>query len=406
MKVLSETKLRRAGLPAKVLAVFFMACLPGLLALATSSPAQSASTLVERGNRAFAAEDYDKALQLYDQARNEAPESPYVHYNLGNAYYRLGKYDQARAAYEKSAELGKEESLLYKSRHNLGNTAFRKAGQLLNADPQQARESLDQSMAHYRRALEINPQAEPTAQNIEIVKKTLRQLERLPQQQGKQSGKEQQEKQQSGENLQNLINRQQQLADQTDRLAQKQRSAAESSQANLERQRAATAEQQQELRRATADLQQQLNKPENTQTSRHLENGLGQQKMAERQLAENKLNDAARSQKSAATELQKALEALGREQQDKDRQNGPRKAEEKQSAQGEKKDATDSKKAEQQQKDIKADTKEPAGTEAREEDSAAAPDTLARDILEREKKNSRLRWQQKSGVTDKVEKNW
>ncbi len=60
---------------------------------------QQSKELFEQGQRAFRRGELALAIDLYVQADNAGFSDPILFYNLGVAYYRLGQYDQARAAF-------------------------------------------------------------------------------------------------------------------------------------------------------------------------------------------------------------------------------------------------------------------------------------------------------------------
>jgi Flp pilus assembly protein TadD len=64
-----------------------------------------AAEQVEAGNAAFARGDYEGAARRYTAATVSAPGDPAAWYGLGMALSRLGRDEEARAAYAKSREL-------------------------------------------------------------------------------------------------------------------------------------------------------------------------------------------------------------------------------------------------------------------------------------------------------------
>lgn len=59
----------------------------------------------QRGNEAFAEEDYRRAIIHYRNALALEPSAPDLHYNLGLAYYRAGDYRSAVRAYNNAIKL-------------------------------------------------------------------------------------------------------------------------------------------------------------------------------------------------------------------------------------------------------------------------------------------------------------
>jgi len=108
------------------------ALLAGAAAFAQGDPAPARTP--ERGlteaNALYEAADYEGAAAAYKWILEQNPESPTVHYNLGNAYFRQGKpgsLGRAIACYLRAFELQPRDSDI---RHNL-EFALRRAGEPL-----------------------------------------------------------------------------------------------------------------------------------------------------------------------------------------------------------------------------------------------------------------------------------
>jgi tetratricopeptide (TPR) repeat protein len=59
----------------------------------------------QRGNRHFAAQNYDSAAFYFGQLAAANPDAPEVYYNLGNAYYRLNNIGKAVLYYSRALQL-------------------------------------------------------------------------------------------------------------------------------------------------------------------------------------------------------------------------------------------------------------------------------------------------------------
>ena len=72
----------------------FGALVVALAALGAGRTASAgpAGELVERGNAAYRAGQYGEALEAYDKASVDAPESPHIYFNKGGAYYRKSDF--------------------------------------------------------------------------------------------------------------------------------------------------------------------------------------------------------------------------------------------------------------------------------------------------------------------------
>lgn len=147
--------------------------------------AQSVRKKVESGNELYYQEKYDEALNNYRDALIDEPESPEVHFNIGDSQYKIKKYDEALKQYEKLLSVPDAvfQSKVY---YNIGNTMFRSG-------------KIAESILSYKKALELNPDDIDAKFNLEFARNFLKEhakKEQTPQQ------KQQQQKnqQQKGEN--------------------------------------------------------------------------------------------------------------------------------------------------------------------------------------------------------------
>lgn len=144
----------------------------------------SASPLRD-GLEAYNAGDYEKALKLFIDAQLDAPDDPKIAYNIGNAYYRLGQFEEAAQSYANALETDDPE-LKRKALYNLGNSAFR-------------RQQIEKAIEQYEAALKIDPEDRQTKENIEFAQKVLEQ-QNMQRQNGEGRGDENSEKEPSDEN--------------------------------------------------------------------------------------------------------------------------------------------------------------------------------------------------------------
>jgi tetratricopeptide (TPR) repeat protein len=115
---------------------------------------------VEAGLKAYDDGRYEDALREFDAAKKAMPGSAALEYDRGNALYRIGRFDDARSAYLRAAEMSPGE-LKEKDLYNLGN-ALAELGRTQEA------------INVYRRALALAPNDEAARHNLEVL------LRRLP----------------------------------------------------------------------------------------------------------------------------------------------------------------------------------------------------------------------------------
>ncbi len=147
---------RDALLPAGLLA-WGLLCAPEALAL---GPLERNPPKVAEGLKAYDEGRYDEALQDFEAAQKQFPDSAALEYDKGNTLYRLHRNDEARAAYQRAAEM-KPGELSEHDLYNLGN-ALAELGRTQEA------------ISVYRRALLLEPSDEAARHNLEVL------LRRLP----------------------------------------------------------------------------------------------------------------------------------------------------------------------------------------------------------------------------------
>ena len=138
-----------------------------------------------KGNKLYERGQYDEALKVYKDAQLESPESPQLHYNIGNALYKKRKFKEATEEYQKA--LRSDQPLLQEGAfNNLGNSAYRQ-GKLTDA------------IQYYEKALQLKPDDVDAKYNLEFVRKKLKEMaqKQPPKNQGSQQ-KKSQEKQERG----------------------------------------------------------------------------------------------------------------------------------------------------------------------------------------------------------------
>jgi Ca-activated chloride channel family protein len=95
-----------------------------LLAAGPALAASSAAAKIEQGLAASARGDAAAALAAFLAARARDPDDPAILYDIGTAYYRLGRFASAAAAFDRAAGAASP-PLAAKARYNQGNAAYR-----------------------------------------------------------------------------------------------------------------------------------------------------------------------------------------------------------------------------------------------------------------------------------------
>ena len=275
-----------------------------------SAHAESARTLIDTGNAAFDEQRYEDALSAYEEAETTLPEEPILYFNKGAVLYRQEDYEAAKEAFKEAAVKTKDLGLEARSNYNLGNCAFRQAERQRDSDLKKSIEALEESVQHYQRALELDPDYTDAARNIEVARLTMKTiLDEIKKQQ-----EQQQKMQEIKKTLQELIQEQQALRDHTEEAAQQGEDGK------------AIADPQGSLRDRTGALAQEMaslspdpNTPSPLDGPRQLvEQATEKQLAAKERLDAGLAPDALEPQQNALALMQQALDAM--QQQEDERQ--------------------------------------------------------------------------------------
>ena len=134
--------LARGLLFAAALAVCLLACGP--------TPGQVNNS----GHEPYLAGDYANALELYREAESQDAESGVPLYNAANALYRTQEYEEALQSYDESLKHAEEE-LRSRGFFNRGNTAFQQ-------------EDYPEAVEAYKEVLRMNPEHRDAKHNLEL----------------------------------------------------------------------------------------------------------------------------------------------------------------------------------------------------------------------------------------------
>lgn len=171
---------------------------------APDAPAQSVRALVNHGNEKYRDQNYADAEINYRKALEQEQQLVQGHFNLGNALYKQGKYDEAVRAYEAARQATRERRTRADAAYNIGNA------HLKAQDPQKAIQS-------YVEGLKLDPDDLEAKYNLSQA------LRMLQQQQQQQQQNKQQKNQQDKQNKQDQQqNQQQQNQDQQKQQQQRQ----------------------------------------------------------------------------------------------------------------------------------------------------------------------------------------
>ncbi|MGH9369015.1 MAG: tetratricopeptide repeat protein [Thermoanaerobaculia bacterium] len=149
-------------------------------ALAATGAGFSAARLNREGNRLYGEKKFDEALDRYTRAQGSSTELAPLRYNVGNVFYRQGRFTEAEAEYRGVAGAAKG-TLAATAAYNLGNALFNL-------------QKYDQAAEAFKQAILSNPGDRDAKRNLELSLLKLRQQQQPRQQQ--QGGSERPEKEQ------------------------------------------------------------------------------------------------------------------------------------------------------------------------------------------------------------------
>jgi len=152
----------------------------------------------EQAERAYTAEKYEKALELYQEAQTRNPDSDTLAYNLGNTLYKLGRFEDAGGQFGKILEK-ESPALTPRAVYNMGNTLFQMGRQTQN------QEFLKQALEAYKHSIVLDPDDEDPKYNYELTRRLLKE-----QQQQQQNNRQSREDKKENKQQQNQQNQQQQ----------------------------------------------------------------------------------------------------------------------------------------------------------------------------------------------------
>jgi Ca-activated chloride channel family protein len=300
---------------AKKLKILLMLIL--CLTISQTAHADSARALVEQGNGLYVDGSFNKAIEKYDAALTDKPEILEPKFNKANSFYKMEDFDKAMELYRQVASESKDMSLVVKAKYNLGNCYFEQGSRQKDSDLQKALDDLQNSIVNWRQTLEIQPDNQNAAKNIEvarlIIKDIIDQINKQKKQQEEQAKKQKEMQDKVKELLEKqkaLSQKTQQTKDQLDRQQIDEQKASEDYQNQ--------AQEQSQLQNQTEQTASQMNQqdPNNPspqqmqQAAQEVQQAANSQKDAAGQLENSEPNNATQSQDEAVDHLEKALEKL------------------------------------------------------------------------------------------------
>ena len=146
------------------------------LAILASIPNARANSGLDHYNQG----DFDQALENFREELKHDPDSPSLNFNLGDANYRLQKYDEAFEAYSK-AMVSSDLALQEKAYYNAGNSLF--MGGNHAQDLEQQLSNYYDARYQYNQALNRNPGDEQAKKNLRLLEERIKEAEQQKEEQ-------------------------------------------------------------------------------------------------------------------------------------------------------------------------------------------------------------------------------
>jgi Ca-activated chloride channel homolog len=173
----------------------FVAAFVGAVLMTLFVKTTTANADIATGNQAYAAQDYETALQHYMAAQAQAPSQVEPAYNAANTYYRQNALDKAQQALEPM--LAQPRNAIAEFVHfNLGNIAY-------------SAKQFDAAIAQYEAALRLQPDDRDAKYNLELALQQKQQDQQNQQQKQNQDQPNQQDQQKQNQDQQNQQDQQQ-----------------------------------------------------------------------------------------------------------------------------------------------------------------------------------------------------
>ncbi len=380
-----------------------------------TASAESARAMVDKGNAAFSSGKYDQALEAYDKAAVEMPEAAAIYFNRGAAYYRQENYSKAAEAFEQATLKSKTTDLEAKSRFNLGLCSFREAERQKDSDLNKALEACETSIRHFQETLKLKPDFKHAAENIEVVRLTMKSILDAINKQKEAAQNKQEALRKTAEQIKQLIEKQQSLLDQNSDLSAEKAEKGDAE--NLQSKMSDLSDDQKRLAQKTTDTAEKLPAPTTAANKaqqaapdpvkNHLENAASEQHAASEKLAHSQTGPAHNDQQKALDELKNALAALnngkGAPQAD-NKGNQPEGQRPENTGKDKKKEKTGQQESPSAAtRDRQQDQKTNRGKQPAQ--IAQIPDDVHQ-ILDEERKNKNARNMDRTGGFNDVDKDW
>jgi Ca-activated chloride channel family protein len=162
--VIDLPKTERQSLPISIIRDYFSILFMAIFLFIYSSTtfSQEEKKFIHEGNKQYENKNYSDAEKNYSRALNKNKNSYKGSFNLGDSYYKQGKYNEAAEQFQSLTHTATSKDTLSKAYHNLGNALLKS-------------KKYQECVDAYKNALKNNPNDDDTRYNLSYAQQMLRQ---------------------------------------------------------------------------------------------------------------------------------------------------------------------------------------------------------------------------------------
>jgi len=179
----------------KNISKIFILSLAFMFFLTNKANAFSFDSKIKNAENFYNKKDYKKSVENYQKAQIESPKNDLLKYNLGDAEYKAGNFENAEKLFKSLTDSTKKSELKEKAWYNLGNTYYRQG-------------KLEEAEKSYKEALKIDANDLQAKKNLEKVQEEIKKRNKDNQQ--RKQNKDNQNQQDKNNKEQNKDNQNQQ----------------------------------------------------------------------------------------------------------------------------------------------------------------------------------------------------
>ena len=143
-----------------------------LLASVVNLFGQSEKKYIREGNKQFETGKYNEAEKNYRKSLEKKPGGIRGQFNLGDAYYKQNKFQEASSQFDQLLSKTSNADTLAQIYHNMGNSLLKE-------------KKYEEAVKSYKNGLKLNPDDEETRYNLAYAQQMLRQIPPPPPKQNK-----------------------------------------------------------------------------------------------------------------------------------------------------------------------------------------------------------------------------